>query len=177
MNTSVEEMPVLSLTPGRVRLHLPDCATGRVDAIEDLLSRLRGVENVHVNRRTGNALIHFDPRTTDEKRLLAGLQKKWQGLLTRQERVNAPRSKTPARDGIRVPVARRVPATSSLLRIGVRGLLGHAVVDSVWFAAGFLGASLGLPLAGLGPLHILMDFAVWGMALKSGSPHSRLPAS
>ena len=51
----------------------------------------------------------------------------------------------------------------------VRGLLGHGAVDSVWFAAGFLGESLGLPLAGLGPLHVLMDIAVWGMALASGT--------
>src|SRR5581483_9429692 len=55
-------------------------------------------------------------------------------------------------------------AGRSLLRVGVRGLLGHAVVDSLWFGAGFLGSALGLPLAGLGPLHVLMDIAVWTMA-------------
>jgi hypothetical protein len=61
------------------------------------------------------------------------------------------------------------PATSLWLRVGVRGLLGHALVDSLWFTAGFLGKALGLPLAGLGPLHVLMDVAVWGAALGSAS--------
>ena len=63
------------------------------------------------------------------------------------------------------------------MRVGVRGLLGHAAVDSVWFAAGFLGETLGLPLAGLGPLHVLMDIAVWGMALASGTGRSHSAAT
>jgi hypothetical protein len=45
-------------------------------------------------------------------------------------------------------------------------------VDSLWFGAGFLGSAFGLPLAGLGPLHVLMDIAVWGMALGSANGHA-----
>jgi hypothetical protein len=157
MNPSAEELRVLSSTPGRIRLHLPDRAAGCLDAIEDRLARLHGVGEVRVNLLTGNALLHFDTRTTDETRLLAQLKGVW------REHVSA--------------VERRETATSSLLRIGVRGIVGHAVVDSIWFAAGFLGQTLGLPLAGLGPLHVLMDLAVWGLALKSCSRNSRLPAS
>jgi hypothetical protein len=104
-------------------------------------------------------LIHFNVAVTDEKRLLAELQGQWDQLLAAHKGV----------DVTAVPVERREPARASLLRVGVRGFLGHAVVDSVWFAAGFLGETLGLPLAGLGPLHILTDIAVWAIALASGN--------
>jgi hypothetical protein len=170
MVSSAESLRVLSLIPARVRLHLPGWTASDVGQIEARLYRVQGVESVQANPRTGNVLIRFDRWTTGEQRLLAELQEAWDGLL------GAPRLKSAARDGTRHPVEGRRPSTSSLIRVGVRGLLGHAAVDSLWFGAGFLGSAIGLPLAGLGPLHVLMDIAVWGMALGSGIPRHRSPA-
>jgi hypothetical protein len=98
----------------------------------------------------------------------------WAGLLAAQQRVPAPGAKAPARNGPGQAVEGRGPSTSPLIRVGVRGVLGHAAVDSLWFAAGFLGEAIGLPLGGLGPLHVLTDIAVWGIALGSeGGPDGK----
>src|SRR5271166_6674655 len=167
--SSAGRLHILSLIPGRVRLHLSGWTAGDVEWVETRLCQVNGVESVQANPLTGNVLIRFDRRTTGEKTLLVELEEAWEGLLAAQQRVAAPRSEPRTQDGTRHPVDGRGPSTSSLMRVGVRGLLGHAAVDSVWFAAGFLGETLGLPLAGLGPLHVLMDIAVWGMALASGT--------
>lgn len=150
MRPHVAEGPrILSLVPGRMRVHLPGGTGGERQRLDILLRRLPGVESVQANPRTGNVLIHFDPRLTDAQRLLPAL----------------PRGPGPghSRWG------------SALARVGVRGLIGHAVVDTLWFGAGFLGQSVGLPLAGLGPLHLLLDALVWGAALASGAEGPGLP--
>ena len=177
MVSSAGRLRIVSLIPGRVRLHLPGWTAGDVEWVETRLCQVNGVESVQANPLTGNVLIRFDRRTTGEKTLLVELEEAWEGLLAAQQRVEAPRSKPRTQDGTRHPVDGRGPSTSSLMRVGVRGLLGHAAVDSVWFAAGFLGETLGLPLAGLGPLHVLMDIAVWGMALASGTGRSHSAAT
>jgi hypothetical protein len=134
---------VLSQTPGRLRVHLPDW-TGGPDEIENRLPPMPGVEAVHANPLTGNVLVRFSPGRTEVKCVLAALRQ-----------LPGP------------PAEERGPSASPWLRVGIRGLLGHAAVDSLWFGAGFLGQSFGLPLAGLGPLHVLLDAAVWGAALAS----------
>jgi hypothetical protein len=162
------KLRVLSLTSGRVRLHFPGWTAGEAERIETELGRVRGVASVHANSLTGNVLIHFDRQTTEVNRLLGDLQEAWDRLVA----VPAPRSKLPPGNLHRPPEGRG-RAAASLLRVGVRGFLGHAVVDSLWFAAGFLGRRFGLPLTGLGPLHVLVDVAVWGFALGSGAGLSR----
>jgi hypothetical protein len=172
MISSSEPLGVLSLLPGRVRLHLPGWTGSDTDRIEDRVHRVQGVESVQANPLTGNALIFFDCRTTREVTVMVELQAAWDSWRAEQECMQPPRSKTPPRTDILPPVECPSQAASSWIRVGVRGLLGHAIVDSLWFAAGFVGNSFGLPLAGLGPLHILMDLAVWGIALSSGTRSS-----
>jgi hypothetical protein len=155
-----------------MRLHLPGWTGGDAERIANRLCRVPGVENVQANALTGNVLIGFDHQTTSEQTLVAGLQGVWDELLAEQKHMQARRSMAPPRHPTIHPVESQSQPASSLLRIGVRGLLGHAVVDSLWFAAGFVGKSFGLPLAGLGPLHVLMDIAVWGIALRSGTRSS-----
>jgi hypothetical protein len=156
-----------------VRLHLSGWTAGDEQWVEAQLCQLGGIESVKANPLTGNVLICFDHRRTDKKTLLAKLHEVWDELLAARQRVPGPRSKVLSNDRISQPVESRRLSGSSLSRVAVRGLLGHAVVDSLWFGAGFLGSAFGLPLAGLGPLHVLMDLAVWGYALGSGSVRSR----
>jgi cation transport ATPase len=152
--TPVDERYILSRIPGRLRLHLPGWDGAEAEQIEMRLRRLAGVKDVEANRLTHNVLIHFDPRATEERRLLEDLPRACGDLLTNDAAKSA---------------ERRKGARSAWLRVGVRGLLGHAAVDSLWFTAGFIGQSFGLPLAAaLGPLHVLADVAVWGLALRSG---------
>jgi hypothetical protein len=169
MISSAECPRVLSLIPGRVRLHLSGWTGDDRERIENRLRRVNGVEDVQANPLTRNALIRFDRRTTDEKTLLVELQEAWGGLLAAQRPVSAPGSEAPARNDRSQTAEGRGPSASPLIRVGVRGLLGHAAVDSLWFAGGFLGEAIGLPLAGLGPLHVLLDIAVWVIALRSGN--------
>jgi hypothetical protein len=113
-------------------------------------------------------LIYFDYRTTDEKTLLVKLQQAWDALRAEYERVQAPATKASPRDASIHPAESQSSAASSLMRVGVRGLVGHAAVDSLWFAAALIGESFGLPLAGLGMVHVFLDIAVCGMALCAG---------
>jgi hypothetical protein len=135
---------VLSLTPGRLRVHLPGWHGERADRIEARLRAVPGVRAVQANPLTGNVLVRFDPAAAVPT-ILAAL----------------PRQPEPGPDN-------GLSSVSSFVRFGVRGLLGHAAVDALWFGAGSLGQSLGVPLAGaLGSLHILLDVVVWGLALTS----------
>lgn len=144
---------ILSLVPGRMRIHLTGW-TGKVaERIEKRFRQIKGIESVRVNPRTENVLIHFDCRTIKENRLLRELDMAWDEC-----------AEHPIIDP---PPSSFFAPHSPVIRAGVRGLLGHAVVDSLWFSAGFLGQSIGLPLAWLGPLHLLMDLAVWTMAFRS----------
>jgi hypothetical protein len=147
-----EQSRVLSQTPGRVRIHLP-CWDGDASVLERHLRQVHGVESVQANRLTSNVLIRFDPRLTGLPRLLAALP-----CLRDSESASADSD----------PGA----SASPWVRVGVRGLVGHAIVDTLWFGAGFLGHRLGLPLAGLGPLHLLLDILVWGSAFASVAPES-----
>ena len=170
---AVDHPRLLSLTAGRTRVHLPGWAAREQDQLEARLRQVRGVEAVQANPLTGNVLIRFDPRVTGEQGILAEINQFRDGLLAVRQPPQAPRLMYATGDTSRQPMKGRGLTTSPLMRVGVRGLLGQAVVDSLWFAAGFLGEAFGLPLAGLGPLHVLTDVAVWGMALGSarGEPH------
>jgi hypothetical protein len=140
-----------------VRFHLAGLPSREAyQAIETVLCRVDGVQRVQANPLTGNVLVRFDPRIAGMSEILAAL---------RQQLKSRPRSSS--------EVPGRSPS-STLFRVGVRGVLGHALVDSLWFGAGFLGQRLGLPLAGLGPLHVLLDVVVWGAALASakGASHA-----
>ncbi len=162
MSASAESFRVLSVIPGRLRLHLAGWRNVSAERIEDRLRRINGVKTVQANPLTRNVLIHFDLLVTNVDTLLAKLNKAVDELSNDEGYVPADESRSdpPANAG------------RSLLRVGVRGLLGHAVVDSIWFGAGFLGSAMGLPLAGLGPLHVLMDVSVWTMAFTGEQGHS-----
>jgi hypothetical protein len=148
MSSTADKLRVLSLIPGRVRLHLPDWLAGGRDQIEDRLARLPGVCHVRANALTGNVLIRFDPRAITEHALLAAC-------------VLEPgphRAAAPARKSV------QAPSGSEVLRAGLHGALGHALVDTVFYTVTF-AEPFGLPLAGLGLLHLALDVVVWSVAL------------
>lgn len=150
---SGDNFRILSLIPGRMRLHLPGWTEGDAQRIEDHLRRVDGVQRVQANPLTRNILVRFDPRSTEKSMLLEKLGGELTLYATGEDRaIFSPRVPHP-----------------SLVKVGVRGLLGHAIVDSLWLGAGFLGKAVGLPLAMLGPLHILMDIGVWTLAFQSVS--------
>jgi cation transport ATPase len=148
------DLQTLSLIPGRIRLHLPGWKGDGSERIENRLRRIKGVESVQANPLTENVLVHFNHPMTDKDTLLRKLGEALDELVNDERPASA--------DG--ASVSQPANNDRSLIRVGVRGLLGHAVVDSLWFGAGLLGSAMGLPLAGLGPLHVLMDIAVWTMA-------------
>jgi copper chaperone CopZ len=142
----VGQLRVLSHIPGRLRVHLPGWRGEQPDHIEVRLREVPGVQSVRANPLTRNVLVRFDRQVLGLQAIVAAL---WPGA-----------------DAADPSPGRPLSAAPLLLRVGMRGLVGHAVVDALWFGAGFLGRSAGLPLAGaLGPLHVLLDVAVWGTAL------------
>ena len=73
---SAGRLRILSLIPGRVRLHLSGWTAGDVEWVETRLCQVNGVESVQANPLTGNVLIRFDRRTTGEKTLLVELKRR-----------------------------------------------------------------------------------------------------
>ena len=134
---------VLSSTPGRLRLHLPGRHGEQAGRVEALLRELPGVEAAQASPLTGNVLVRFDPRATSADAVLAAAGV---GGIP-----DAPPSPSSARGG-------------KLLRAGLRGLVGHALVDAAWYTVTFT-EPFGLPLAGLGVLHLGLDVVAWTAAL------------
>jgi hypothetical protein len=149
MVSATERLRVLSLIPGRMRVHLSGWTAEDADELETRLCRVKGVERVQASPLTGNVLLRFDRCATEGQELLAEVQAVSDKFCAARQRSR--------------------PGMPLLLQVGLRGLLGHAVVDSLWFGAGFLGQAVGLPLAGLGPLHLLTDVALWGVTLGSAT--------
>jgi len=135
---------ILSCTPGRVRVHLAEWRGERPEAIEAGLRTLPGVKAVQANPLTGNVLIHFDSQITTADALVVAA-----GRLAPKPAVARP---SPGNNGVAV------------LRAGLRGLAGHALVDTVFYALAFT-QPFGLPLAGLGVLHLGLDLFAWTVAL------------
>ncbi len=134
-----EQPQVLSLIPGRLRLHLPGWSGEEREPIEARLRQIQGVQRVEANPLTGNVLILFDPQAITADALLAALG-------------GAP-ALSPGSRHLR-----------KALRCGVRGLLGHAVVDSLLYTLAF-AEPFGLPLAPLAAFHLGIDAVVWTVSL------------
>jgi hypothetical protein len=135
---------VVSHTPGRIRIHLFNWRRERPEDIEAGLRKLPGVKAARTNPLTGNVLIHFDPQITTAEVLVA------------------------AADGLAPKPDATLPSPSgngaAVLRAGLRGLAGHALVDTVFYVLAFT-QPFGLPLAGLGVLHLGLDLIAWTVAL------------
>jgi hypothetical protein len=157
MSILTDEARLLSLATGRMRIHLPGWVDQERDQVEKLTRRLPGVLAVQANAVTGNVLIHFDPKAVDPMALWRMARNTWEDAAAQLQQSRQSGGSSVGGG----------PPPATLLRVGVQGLFGHMLVDALWFTAGFVGQSLGLPLAGLGPLHLLLDVAVWGRALKS----------
>ncbi|MBW3629841.1 MAG: HAD-IC family P-type ATPase, partial [Gemmatimonadetes bacterium] len=119
---AVEARPIHSTT-GRLRVHLPGWSGALPQGLEARLLAEHGVRRVQANALTGNVLVHFDPGSTDEERVLAAVRA-----------VELKRSGTPeeARPPRSIPVGRRKGIGRA--RIPVRGLdrdphLAAAVVE------------------------------------------------
>jgi cation transport ATPase len=146
MFASAKPLRILSRTPGRMRVHLPDWHGEKADRIEAGLRKLRGVQHVEANPLTRNVLIRFDPCTTTSDALVATLARLESRLSARRRNAEAQAFRAKA------------------LRCGVRGLMGHAVVDTLLYTLAFV-EPFGLPLATLAKLHLGLDVLVWGAAL------------
>jgi hypothetical protein len=144
--------------PGRIRLHLEQWTGDQTDWLHRHLVDVPGVSYVQANALTQNVLIGYDSRHLSRQRLLIHIRR----LLCRfgllPHAVLAPPAKS---DG------GRFQTPPSWMRVGLRGLLGHAIVDAFWFGTGLAGSVLGLPLAWLGPLHLVTDIVVWGFAFQT----------
>jgi calcium-translocating P-type ATPase len=74
MSADTRDKPrILSATPGRIRVHLSHWSGNGQRRLEQHVRAVPGVRRVEANAITGNILIGFDPRTTDENTLLAVL--------------------------------------------------------------------------------------------------------
>ncbi len=141
---------VPSHTPGRLRVNLPGWRGERPDRMETRLHHLPCVIAARANPLTGNVLIYFDPQLATAEVLLTAVD----SLVSKP----ADAQRSPSADG---PVA---PGGRAVVRAGLRGLVGHALVDTVFYAVSFT-QPFGLPLAGLGVLHLGFDILAWTAAL------------
>lgn len=68
-----EELRVLHIVPGRIRIHIPEWEGQGKRDIEAQIRQLPGVQRVQANTLTGNMLVLFDPQGTDERTLLESI--------------------------------------------------------------------------------------------------------
>ncbi|MBA3416891.1 MAG: heavy-metal-associated domain-containing protein, partial [Chloroflexia bacterium] len=75
MSAAAAEAPrLVHVMPGRVRLHLPSLSGHPHRQVEAQLRRVPGVRSVEANSLTGNALVRFDQRATNERIILAAAE-------------------------------------------------------------------------------------------------------
>src|SRR5262245_33333530 len=72
-NTAVQTPRVLHATPGRLRVRAAAQSGRHRGMLEQRLRLVPGVHGAQVNPRTGNLLIHFDPRAVTAPVLLGAL--------------------------------------------------------------------------------------------------------
>jgi hypothetical protein len=156
MNSKENNLRILSQVAGRVRLHLPDELHGSLERMEKHLDRLPGVQSVRANPLTRNILIHFDSRITTTQALTASVAHLASGFPSARHVLALP--------GKGEPKAGQRPGMNKLFKAGLYGVAGHALVDAVFYAVTF-SQPFGLPLAGLGILHLGFDVLVWTAAL------------
>jgi hypothetical protein len=149
---------VLHRLPGRLRVHLPGWSGPGREQLEQALALVPGVRSAQANPLTGNVLICFDPRQVPEGLLRVALDAAVRALRAAQgvEGAGEAPGASPGGGG--------ALGQGALLRAGLRGLLGHALVDALFYAVTF-SRPFGLPLAPLGALHLGLDVLVWGVAL------------
>jgi hypothetical protein len=156
MHSKANNLRILSQIAGRVRLHLPDELQGSLKRVEKHLDWLPGVQSVRANPLTGNILIHFDSQITTTEALTAWVAHLASGFPNARYLLAIP--------GKREPKAGQVPGMHKLFKAGLYGVVGHALIDAVFYAVTF-SQPFGLPLAGLGVLHLGLDVLVWTAAL------------
>jgi hypothetical protein len=71
----VRKTSVVHALPGRLRVHLLNSSDSARKSLEQQLRHRAGVLQARFNPRTGNLLIHYDPRRTTQEHLLAALDR------------------------------------------------------------------------------------------------------
>jgi hypothetical protein len=140
---------------------LPDWSSELPRDLEYRLNQVDGIHFAQASSLTGNVLIHFDPERMSTDRLLtmlSTLQMLGQGEEGRSNAVNS-------------WSAQRIPPRSSgsdlVVRAAVRGVLGHAAVDLLFYGATVSAYALGWTwVGGLGVIHLFLDVVAWGTALR-----------
>jgi copper chaperone CopZ len=111
---------------GRLRIKIPKVkgAAGRAQEVERHLRQFSGVEEVSANPTTGNVLILYDPRLTEQGQIFSSLQEK--GYLT-QPNSGGNRANNPAADpqGVVEKVTATVAAT--LMEVALSRLVGALI--------------------------------------------------
>ncbi len=69
------DVSVVHSLPGRIRIHLHNCADDEWKRIEQTIGRVQGVQRVRANRLTGNLLINYDTAFTHGQIVLDAAQK------------------------------------------------------------------------------------------------------
>ena len=168
---ALEEPRLVHALPGRMRVHLAGWPRAGQCAVEARLRQVPGVHSVQANPLTGNVLIHFDPATTDERTLLAVVQRLKPDSINRDEILpispGVPRRQRRSRfaPGARLRLAGEpdVAGRASSLRNGRARRLSLEMVDLILKAAGvavsliLADGALGLILGGAEVVRLLME--------------------
>ena len=189
--TAIEEPRLVHALPGRMRVHLARWPRAGQCAVEARLRQVPGVHSVQANPLTGNVLIHFDPATTDERTLLAVVQRLKPDRINRDEILpispGVPRCQRRSRSA---PGASLLLAgdpdladRASILQNGRARRLSLEMVDLILKVAGvavsliLVDSALGLILSGAEVVRLLMEVIGRQRARRCGEvgrEHGRL---
>jgi len=161
---------VLSLLPGRARVHLPAWSGARPDTLESHLRRL-GFLEAQANPLTGNILVRFDSRKLPVDRLLFALSAFHATWCTADSAEQLPEASSAS-------VSRSASGKSVVARAFVGGTLGHAVVDTLFYTGTAAAVTVGWTWVGsLAAVHLVLDVLIWGIALRPVAQHLRTGAT
>jgi cation transport ATPase len=158
---------VLSLLPGRARVHLPAWSGNSPDDVESYLRRMDGLREARANPRTGNILVRFDPQELSADRVLSelsALQAAWCAADSPEQLPEA----------CSASAAQTVSGKSAVARALVGGTLGHAALDTVFYTGTAAAVTVGWTwAASLAAVHLVLDVFIWGIALRPVAQHFR----
>jgi hypothetical protein len=164
---------ILSLVPGRVRVHLPQWSGADARELEARLACVEGIHSARANSLTGNVLIHFDPQRLSIDRLRTILS----ALAARFRLIDSTADHHPqSTENGSAALANLLRSSGSnpVVQAAVRGALGHAAVDLLIYGVAASAYALGWRwVAGLGVAHLVLDTVVWSKALLPLANSSR----
>lgn len=163
---------ILSLIPGRVRIHLPAWVGDASTPLEEALTSMPGIHSVEANPITRNVLVRFDPQILDPESILFCLQP-FGSLEEVEDEVRAMSLVEQIRMGMTLlRLVGQLRSSSPVSRTPT-----SLAIEVGFFVLTLLFDHLAVPQLGIRHLPLLLDLLAFGTILAPRIPQPALALS